>query len=67
MMYIEMNEQEAIGKGVIPADHYFPKGDEKVIFKNDVLTVFKQKGNHIDFEFEELNTQTALKTIERWN
>lgn len=67
MVYIEMNEQEAIGKGVITADHYFPKGDEKVIFKNDVLTVFKQKGNNIDFEYEELDTQTALKRIELWN
>lgn len=67
MIYILMNEQEAIDKGVIPTDHYFPKGDENVIFKNDVLTVFKQKGNNIDFEYEELNTQTALKRIELWN
>lgn len=43
MKYILMNEQEAIDKGVISAGHYFQKGDEKVIFKKDILTVFKEK------------------------
>lgn len=66
MIYILMDEQTAIERGVIPQAHYFQTGEGKVIFKKDILTVFTQKGNSVDFEIEELKTQQALNTIDAW-
>lgn len=67
MKYVLMNEELAIERKVIPADHYFPQKDGEVIFKKDILTIFGQQGNQIDFEYEELETREALNTIKEWN
>lgn len=67
MKYVIMNEELAIEKEVIPADHYFPQKEGEVIFKKDILTIFRQKGNQIDFEYEELETAQALNIIDSWN
>ena len=67
MKYVIMNEELAIEKEVIPADHYFPQKEEEVIFKKDMLTIYSQKGNQIDFEYEELETAQALNIIDSWN
>lgn len=67
MKCILMNEATAIEKGVIPEDHYFQKNESQVIFKKDILTIYSQKGNQIDFEYEEMETPKALKMIESWN
>ncbi|WP_353119511.1 hypothetical protein [Myroides odoratus] len=67
MKYVIMNEELAIEKEVIPADHYFPQKEGEVIFKKDMLTIYSQKGNQIDFEYEELETAQALNIIDSWN
>ncbi|WP_158962601.1 hypothetical protein [Myroides fluvii] len=67
MKYVIMNEELAIEKEVIPADHYFPQKEGEVIFKKDILTIYGQKGNQIDFEYEELETAQALNIIDSWN
>lgn len=66
MKYVIMNEELAIEKEVIPADHYFPQKEGEVIFKKDLLTIFEQKGNQVDFEFTELETPKALNMIDAW-
>lgn len=67
MKYVLMNEATAIERGVIPTDHYYPQKDGEVIFKKDILTIFGQQGNQIDFEYEELETREAINIIESWN
>ncbi|WP_060872868.1 hypothetical protein [Myroides odoratus] len=67
MKYVIMNEELAIEKEVIPADHYFLQKEGEVIFKKDMLTIYSQKGNQIDFEYEELETAQALNIIDSWN
>ncbi|WP_413513266.1 hypothetical protein [Myroides odoratus] len=67
MKCILMNEEIAITKGVIPEDHYFQKNEGQVIFKKDILTIYSEKGNQVDFEYEEMETPKALKIIDTWN
>ena len=66
MIYIIMKEAQALAKGIIPEDHYFPKNDEQVIFKKDLLTIYSQQGHSIDFEYEELETAQAINKIDTW-
>ncbi|MDM1408050.1 hypothetical protein [Myroides sp. DF42-4-2] len=67
MKYVLMQEATAIEKGVIPTGHYYPQKDGDVIFKKDILTIFGQQGNQVDFEYEELETREAIERIESWN
>jgi len=66
MKYVLMNEEIAVNREVISEENYFPKKDGEVIFKKDLLTIWQEKGNQIDFEYQELTTQEALNNIELW-
>ena len=68
MRYILINEQLAIDLGIIEKKHYCRTGEKKVIFKEDILTVWKdyKKGVIEDSQFEYIDTKTALKLIEKW-
>lgn len=66
MKYIMMPEQLAIDKNIIAENHSFKTGEEKVIFKQDILTIWTNQGNAIDFEFQLLTTAKALDIIDTW-
>ena len=66
MKYVKMNEEMAVEKGVISETNYFPKKDGEVLFKKDLLTIWQEQGNQIDFEYQELSTAEALNIIESW-
>lgn len=66
MKYVLMIEATAIEKEIIPEQHYYQKYKDHVIFKKDLLTIFEQKGNQVDFEFTELETPKALNMIDAW-
>lgn len=66
MKYIMMPEHLAINKKIIVENHPFKTGEEKVLFKQDVLTIWQNKGNAIDFEFQLLTTAQALNIIDTW-
>ncbi|WP_291071650.1 hypothetical protein [Empedobacter sp. UBA5637] len=68
MRYILINEQLAIELGIIEEKHYYRTGEKKVIFKEDILTVWKDYKNGIieDNQFEYIDTKKALKLIEKW-
>lgn len=68
MRYILINEQLAIDLGIIEEKHYYRTSEKKVIFKEDILTVWKdyKKGVIEDNQFEYIDTKKALKLIEKW-
>lgn len=68
MNYIIINEQLAIDLGIISENHFYRKGDEKVIFKGDILIIWEQNNNQKleENQYEILNTNNALKQIEKW-
>lgn len=68
MRYILIDEQLGIELGIIEKKHYYRTGEKKVIFKEDILTVWKdyKKGVIEDSQFEYIDTKTALKLIEKW-
>ena len=68
MRYILINEQLAIDLGIIEEKHYYRTDEKKVIFKEDILTVWKdyKKGVIEDNQFEYIDTKKTLKLIEKW-
>lgn len=68
MRYILMSENLAIELGIIEEIHYYRTSEGKVIFKEDILTVWKdyKKGVIEDNQFEYIDTKKALKLIEKW-
>ena len=68
MNYILINEQLAIDLGIISENHFYRKGDGKVIFKSDILTIWEQNNNQKleENQYEIVDTNNALKQIEKW-
>jgi len=67
MNYIIINEQLAIDLGIISENHFYRKGDEKVIFKGDILTIWEQNNKKLEEnQYEIIDTNNALKQIEKW-
>ena len=68
MNYIIINEQLAIDLGIISESHFYRKGEEKVIFKGDILTIWEQNENKKleENQYEIIDTNNALKQIEKW-
>jgi len=67
MNYILINEQLAIDLGIISENHFYRTGDEKVIFKSDILTIWGQNNNKLEEnQYEIIDTNNALKQIEKW-
>ncbi|MDR2223816.1 MAG: hypothetical protein LBE34_13940 [Flavobacteriaceae bacterium] len=63
MYYVIMNEEVAVEKGIITATHHFPTKKGQVLFKRDILSNYVGSK---DFEFEEITTAQAVKTMDTW-
>lgn len=63
-----MKNSEAVSSGLISEDHPYVKDEksDRVIFKKDLITIFKMNGNDFDYDFEEIDLDTALNFREEW-
>lgn len=66
MIYVLTKEDLMLKKGVIQSYHAYPKKGNDIIFKKDIITIWEMNGNKVDFEYEELDTEQALNTIDKW-
>lgn len=68
MKYVIMNNSEAITSGLLSEDHPYKHstGEDKVVFKKDLITIFIMNGNEFNYDYKELDTEQALNTIDGW-
>ncbi|WP_282635720.1 hypothetical protein [Sphingobacterium thalpophilum] len=67
MNYVKINEQRAIDLGIIKPVNFYRKKDGEVIFSEDVLNSWLEKGNRVgDLDYELLTTEKALEIYSAW-